>query len=178
MDLSDKINLALSISSFLLAALSIVFVVITLRQNSKMIENSTRPYIAIYGTYTNFETPTYHLVIKNFGTSGARIENFHVSENILDYSPAKELKPFSTLKGAFFAPNQSRICSLDSRFMSENMKPFEFDITYSSGKKKYSEHFTVSPVSDISNIKMRAATKNHELKIISYSLQEFVERFL
>ena len=42
---TDLINLILCILSFLLAAISVVTVVITLRQNHKMIQNSTRPYV-------------------------------------------------------------------------------------------------------------------------------------
>ena len=51
MDLSTKVNIVLSVLSFILAAISIVTVVITLRQNNKMIENSTRPYVSILITH-------------------------------------------------------------------------------------------------------------------------------
>ena len=43
MEISDWINVILCILSFILAAISVITVVITLKQNSKMIENSTRP---------------------------------------------------------------------------------------------------------------------------------------
>ena len=43
MDLATKVNIALCILSFILAAISVVTVVITLRQNNKMISESTRP---------------------------------------------------------------------------------------------------------------------------------------
>ena len=48
MDLSTKVNIALCVLSFVLAFISVVTVVLTLIQNNKMIENSTRPYICIY----------------------------------------------------------------------------------------------------------------------------------
>lgn len=51
MDLSTKVNIVLSVLSFILAVISIVTVVITLRQNNKMIENSSRPYVFILITY-------------------------------------------------------------------------------------------------------------------------------
>lgn len=176
--LSDKINLALSISSFALAALSIVFVVLTIKQNSKMVENSTRPYVVIYGTYTNFDSPTYYLVVKNCGSTSARIEEFTASSNLADYSLQKGLKPFSTFPGSLLAPGQSVMCALYSLAIHRDMVPFEFDVTYSCGKKKYSEHFTINPASDIPNIKPRAATKGKELETISFTLQELVERLL
>ena len=73
MDLSTTVNITLAVLSFLLAAISIVTVVITLRQNNKMIENSTRPYICIYFDYTQFGEPTGYFVVKNFGASAAYI---------------------------------------------------------------------------------------------------------
>ena len=48
MDLSVKVNLALAIGSFVLAAVSVITVIITLLQNNKMLKESTRPYITIY----------------------------------------------------------------------------------------------------------------------------------
>ena len=77
MSISDIINIILCILSFVLAAISVITVVITLKQNSKMIENSTRPYITIYGKKTECGILKYFLVIKNFGSSGAVITDFH-----------------------------------------------------------------------------------------------------
>ena len=45
MDVSTIVNIILCVLSFILAAISVVTVVITLRQNNKMIEESTRPFI-------------------------------------------------------------------------------------------------------------------------------------
>ena len=42
MDVSTIVNIILCVLSFILAAISVVTVVITLRQNNKMIEESTR----------------------------------------------------------------------------------------------------------------------------------------
>lgn len=54
MTTSDCVNLSLAKLSFILAVISVVTVVITLRQNKKMIESNSRPYITIYGDMTNF----------------------------------------------------------------------------------------------------------------------------
>ena len=43
METATVVNIILSILSFVLAVISVVTVVITLRQNNKMIEDSTRP---------------------------------------------------------------------------------------------------------------------------------------
>lgn len=53
MDFSTKVNIILAVLSFLLAVISIVTVVITLRQNHTMIENATRPYLCIYAFMVN-----------------------------------------------------------------------------------------------------------------------------
>lgn len=48
MDVATIVNIILCVLSFILAVISVVTVVITLRQNNKMIEESTRPVISIY----------------------------------------------------------------------------------------------------------------------------------
>ena len=64
MDTATKVNIILSILSFILALISIITVVITLRQNHTMIENATRPYLCIYGQSINPGSPEFYLVIK------------------------------------------------------------------------------------------------------------------
>ena len=86
MQITDWINVILCILSFALAVISVITVIITLRQNNKMIENTTRPYIVIYGKVTNFQNPAYYLIIKNMGQSGAEITNFKCSIDLLKYS--------------------------------------------------------------------------------------------
>ena len=78
MDLSTKVNIVLSVLSFILAVISIVTVVITLRQNNKMIENSSRPYVCIYFDYIQCGEPTGYFVVKNFGASSALLIRLHI----------------------------------------------------------------------------------------------------
>ena len=60
MDLSVEVNIILCILSFVLALVSVVTVVITLRQNNKMIESTSRPYVGIYTqSVTIGEKPTF-----------------------------------------------------------------------------------------------------------------------
>lgn len=66
MDISIIVNIALCVLSFVLAVISVVTVVITLRQNHKMIDNSTRPYVIVYSSVTNFQSPGYYLCVKSF----------------------------------------------------------------------------------------------------------------
>lgn len=66
MDIPTIINTILAILSFFLAFTSIIFVVMTIKQNNKMIEESTRPYIGIYGDGTYIKNPNFYLIIKKF----------------------------------------------------------------------------------------------------------------
>ena len=59
MSISDWINVVLCILSFVLAAVSVVTVIITIRQNNRMIQNSTRPYIVLTIATTFFSRLIY-----------------------------------------------------------------------------------------------------------------------
>lgn len=60
--ISDVIQIIGILASLITSILAIVISVLTLKQNSKMIEESTRPYVAIYSKTTNFQSPQYYLV--------------------------------------------------------------------------------------------------------------------
>ncbi len=179
MNISDCINVVLCILSFLLAAISVITVVITLKQNNKMIENSTRPYITIYSRVTNFSSPSYYIVLKNSGQSGAIINNLTTDIDLLDYSYSKEHRPFGNIKGTFVAPGQTIMCNLDPIKMSkEKVQKINFSIEYITNVKKYCENYSVNFLGDTDNIQTRSATKDKELRTISYTLQDLVEKLL
>ena len=179
MEISDIINIVLCILSFILAAISVVTVVITLKQNSKMIENSTRPYIVIYGRVTNFQNPAYYLVVKNMGQTGAEITEFDCDIDLSKYSYSTEITPLGHMKGTFLAPGKSIITNINSiKLSEENIDDILFNITYNSGVKTYKEQYKVHYRANRDNIQARASTKDKELKIISYTLQDLVEKLL
>lgn len=107
MQISDRVNIILSILSFLLTAISIITVVITLRQNHEMIENATRPYLTVYGAVTNFQEPQYYLVLRNFGQSNALITEFTSSIDLSICSDCSGVIPFEHIVGFTLAPNQA-----------------------------------------------------------------------
>ena len=106
MDIGIIVNIILSILSFALAAISVVTVVITLRQNNKMIESSTRPYVVAYGQVANFQSPSFYLVLKNFGQSAATIKSLKCDVNLVDFAYGVGHEPFGCIEGAFIAPQQ------------------------------------------------------------------------
>ena len=68
---SDIIEIAGIIASTITSIIAIAISVKTLRQNNKMLEESTRPNIQIYSIYS--DTIVY-IMIKNFGQSSCTID--------------------------------------------------------------------------------------------------------
>ena len=176
MEISDWINVVLCVLSFILAAISVVTVVITLRQNSKMIKNSTRPYLVVTCQVTNFQNPTFYLVLKNYGNSGATITSFEPSVDLNKYSFNVSCTPFSKIEGSFIAPNQTITSNLDSQKMRDDIDMFVVKIKYTDGVNDYNEEYPINFKAYTQNIQTRASTKDKELKIISYTLQDLVEK--
>ena len=109
MDTSTIVNIVLSVLSFILATVSVVTVVITLRQNSKMIEESTRPIVAIYTEEINSGIPLFYLVIKNFGKSTAYMTRFESDFDFAGcYKIANDRNYLKDLKNATLAPGNRR----------------------------------------------------------------------
>lgn len=178
MDISIVVNIILCILSFILAAVSVVTVVITLRQNHKMIENSTRPYVAIYSRVTNFQEPFYYLVLKNFGQSKAKITGFSCNVNLKEFSKDPNQVPFQHIITTEIMPHQSFVCVLDRLKLCGHVNVLNFDISYIAGVKKYSESFCINVETDIELVSSRGATPGKELRNISYTLQDLVEKIM
>lgn len=177
MQLSDWINVILCVLSFLLAVISVVTVVITLRQNHKMIQNSTRPYIVAMAQLANFQEPTFYLVLKNFGASGATILEMSTSIAPNEVSYREEMTPFNNIEGTFLAPGQKIISSLYSKkFKEKDIREFSVHLRYTDGMKTYEEDCPINYKAFIENVCMRAATEGKELRTISYALQDLVEK--
>lgn len=176
--ISDVINIILCILSFVLAVISVITVVITLKQNHKMIENSTRPYIVMYSNSTYFQNVKYYLILKNYGNTGATIKEFRCNIDLLEYCFG-EKRPFEHIIGTFVAPQQSFMVCIDSVKLYENkIEMIEFNIKYSDGIKDYNENYQINFLADTDSCLSRASTKDKELKIISYTLQDMVEKLL
>lgn len=176
MDISTIVNIILCVLSFVLASISLIFVVITIRQNSKMIENATRPYIEIYFDYSQTTSPNGYFVLKNFGTSSAEIISLKYNDSIKNHP--KAFADISAILdgfiGNFIAPGQKFIVPFKLYdFQGSNAI---FDITYSSGKKIYKQHTEIL-VSNYGKL-VKPRVVNDNMKSISFSLQEIVERLM
>lgn len=183
-DYPTKVNIILCLLSFFLAVISVVTVVITLRQNHKMISNSTRPYVTASAQVTNFQNAKFYVLIKNYGTSGAIIRKISTDIDIKKYLYS-ETTPFDFSKDLFLAPGQSICVEVDSIKMNEDgIHLFEFTIEYNDvnhSKKRsvqYSEHYPIN-YDCYSRIALsRASTRDQELRTISFTLQDMVEKLM
>ena len=179
MEAETIVNLVLCILSFVLATVSVVTVVLTLKQNNKMIETANRPYVVLSGETANFQSPSFYLVLKNYGKSGAIIEELTFEKDLSAYTYNSGIKPFGYIKKASLAPNQNIVCSLDGRKISEDKVDFiNGTIKYRFGQKIYDETFSINIRSIFKNLTTKASTKGKELEIISYTLQEMVQKQL
>ena len=177
MDLTTLVNIILCILSFILAVISVVTVIITLRQNNKMIEESTRPIITIYTDEINVGTPIFYLVIKNFGKSAAVITDISYD---FDFSNCYRINNgrdyLKELKNAMLAPGQSRVCMLDYKKVN---KEVTFKIEYKSGSgNSYSETINLDLKAGVTMPTSKVNTENKELRTISYALQEMIQKNL
>ncbi len=176
---SDWVNLSLSILSFILAVISVVTVVITLRQNNKMIESSSRPYIVVYGDMTNFSDLQFYIILKNFGKSGAVIKKLTCDVDLSKYNYGITLTPFERIENTMLAPNQNIVCSIDHQKLNkDDINVLNFSIEYEFCGKSYNENYTVNYGAFRKNITTKSSTQNKELKTISYTLQEMVQKDL
>lgn len=173
---SDCIQLMGIISSLIASIVAIIISLVTLRQNSKMIEESSRAVIGIYGESINSGSPTFFLVVKNFGNSLATILNFSTDFDFTDcYGFRTNKNWINELNNCSIAPGQSRICKLDYGKITQ---PVTFQIKYRSSGKTYSEKMTIDLKAGAAMVTSKIATKNEDLRTISYTLQEMLQKHL
>lgn len=180
MTISDKIQLYSMIAALAVGIVSILISVISLHQNSKMIEESTRPVISIYGAMTNLGTPQHYIVIKNFGQTAATITKFDYDFKFnVEKAYAGRSNDHDWLKDlitANLAPGQSQICALNYDRIN---RPITFTYEYKTSSKTYKETVTINLKAGIAMLKERSDGINDDsLKAISYTLQGMYQKNL
>ncbi len=125
-----------------MAVISVITVVITLHQNNKMIEESTRPIITVYTDEIKAGNPFFYLVVKSFGKSPAYITKFEYDFDFREcYKIKNDRDSLQGFNNAVLAPEQSKICTLD---YAKIIKEVTFTLEYhSEAKKVYSDKFTI-----------------------------------
>lgn len=145
MDVGIIVNIILSVLSFTLAAISVVTVIITLRQNNKMLESNSRPYVVAYLVYQ--EAPSHiYLCIKNFGKTSAIVKSLNIApEFSLHKKTSNEL-----MNDTMLAPNQQLhflVLNEDKeKIIHEDVFEFSVDIKYQDccTNKIYSETYKMN----------------------------------
>lgn len=170
----EKIEVLLGIITISTAFISIIISVATLRQNNKMIEESTRPYIVVYGYVTNFGSPVYTIAVKNFGSSAAKITKFQSRYNLdrIAINPGEDRVPFDRIKGTLMPPGFSIIRDVNWK----DIGSIEFEIEYVQGKKKYKDHFDVNFDVEKNNPNGKVFCENNITKNVLYAMQEYIKR--
>lgn len=176
MDPATIVNVILCILSFILATISVVTVLITIRQNNKMLEESTRPVITIYTQSINLGLPLTYLIIKNCGNSPAYMKKLNAD---VDFSGCYKINSSKNYIDEFsrcnFAPGQSRYCILD---LNKIQNTVNFTVEYSSQTKTYKETFEIDLSAASGMPYSRSETPGKELFQISIALQEMLLRNL
>lgn len=149
MDLSSVLTIITSFTS----VIAVVISLLTLRQNSIMIENSTRPCIGVYGLSVYVRSPSYYIVIKNFGQSSARIDSFSCDIDLSKITRHNEFVPFSNIEGTTMMPGQTYRAAIDfSKVKTEKIRLLTFLVSYSSGRHTYRDSISLKIDANLGNL--------------------------
>lgn len=179
--ISDVIEIVGIAASLVTSIVAIVISVKTLKQNSQMIEESSRPYVAVYREYIQvLNTPHEYLVIKNFGATGATIDSLTIDPPF-EKSDICNNPGFNHISGTFIAPNQTINTTVFANAFNNNRTGITtISIKYHSGSKKYHESFYLNE--DLQNdirFTKPVPSKNKSLEeIVSRATEELLRRNL
>lgn len=174
---SDIIEIVGIIASLMTSIVAIVISIKALKQNSKMIEESTRPYVSIY-FQPLFDTD--YLILKNFGNSTAKITSFHTNVDFHICLENDTHLPFSHICNTYLHPGERILSPIDNVHKLYKKYDFlKFDICYKSSGKSYTEHIEINMCSlaDHASIRTTVKPENAE-KIIAETLQDIAEILL
>lgn len=173
---SDIVQIAGIIVSSSTSVIAIFISLMSMRQNSRMIEESSRAVISIYSQCINTGSPMLFVVVKNFGNSTAIINKLDYDYDLAEcYQFRSDRDYLKDLVGSSLAPAQSRICCLDYEKLT---RPITFKLEYKSGRKKYRDSFTVDLKAGVNMPNPKIATNGKEMHTISYTLQEMLQKNL
>lgn len=178
--ISDWIQIIIAFITFLGIITSIIIALCTLKQNSKMIEETTRPVVVIFKDVIHINSPKEYLVIKNFGSSMAFIASIQFDKNKFDKIDNGIKGRFKELNNITLAPNQKYFFPISTK-KDLNITEIEFLIKYkSSTNKLYNEKYIVNLAQDRSvcydKHHLTPKKVENELETIDNTLQELLKR--
>lgn len=176
--ISDWIQIGIAIITLVSVIISLIIAILTLKQNTRMIENSTKPSVIIYKDILDINSPLEYLVIKNVGNSLAYITSIEFDKTklykISDGDIKEATKAFDFLNNSTLAPQQLYRIPINTKNLE--FDTITFDIFYSDGVKKYKEQNTIYLKQDQKIPYIKQHQSNNELKVISNAIQELIKR--
>lgn len=170
---SDLIQIIGIVCTSVTSIVAIVISVASLKQNSKIIEESNRPYISVYANCIKISEPMLYLIIKNFGETSGTITAFSTDKDLSKCTVNEEYVPFENIVGTTLNPKEQIIYAIEPFLDSLNIS-----ITYKSTVKIYSENIHLNLISQYDSIHPRAIGNGKELENISCALQDIAEKML
>lgn len=146
LDISDIIQIASITASLLTSIVAIIISVKTLKQNSQVLEESTRPYIAIYLDSITICEQNSFFVLKNFGNTTATITKFEYSE-CLKHTAQKSklmLDQFDYIQGITLSPGQSKMLIYEVSLLNTDAVSFKYEYVTSVNGKHYIEDISIN----------------------------------
>lgn len=150
MTASDWIQIAIAIITLLGIITSLVISICTLKQNSKVIEDSNKANIILYIDF-NPTTSRYYIIIKNFGHSVGKLISIKITPK-LNWKKTKfnqDMKPITDSKNVLLSPNQKIASWFD--FKDYPDRKFKVTLKYESLEKLYTNEYEID-LSFVDNI--------------------------
>ena len=169
-------SITLSILSVILVIVSVVVSIATLRQNSKMIESSARPYIGVSSLQVNNGSPFFLISVRNYGASAGLINGFSCGKPLGDYCLGGQGASLARGHRGHYADARAEDRMRDGykKLRADAVDPLSFTVRYAFDRKEY-EDVSVVGVSMNANIVQGRVTNKEPLKDISYALQTITE---
>lgn len=139
---SDWIQIIIAIITLFSVISSIIIAIKTLKQNSKMIKDSSRAYIIFYIDY-HPQTDKYYLVIKNYGNSIGELKFIKINPD-LDWNKTEaklNLNPLTNSTNVLLAPGQKISSWFD--FDKYPDKMFNVELAYETMNDTYIEKYKI-----------------------------------
>lgn len=142
MEVADIIQIVIALITFLGIIVSSIIAVISIKQNSKMIEETTKANIVMYIDYSPVSNK-YYIIIKNFGNSIGKLISINIQPK-LDWEKAEfknKIKAITESKNVILAPKQK----IGSWFEFNNYpdRKFNVDIEYETMGKIYKNAYSI-----------------------------------
>lgn len=173
---SDWIQIAGIIASLITGLAAIVISVRTLKQNNKMIEESTRPIVTMYSKH--FGSRLY-IVTKNVGASPCVIDSIESDMNIPNNGTQMfSGKRYDQIRHTSLPPQGTIICTLFTPGLEQEI--FNFTVNYHSATHTYKDAFSINYKADNAFPSSNTNTGNTvgSLPVISRTFEDYFKLHL